>query len=80
VQDFVMLHEAWLLWSHAWGVQQATGHSGILIIPNGSEVGIDQMVLIIHEMAQRSDILSNTLFRWREVTGWRVIEPNLAPF
>jgi hypothetical protein len=79
-QDFVMLHEAWLLWSQEWDVRQANGHAGILIIPNGSEASIDQMIEVIHEMAQRRVVLSNTLFRWRDVTGWKAIEPNLAPF
>ena len=32
VNDFTLLHEAWQMWSGAWGVQPV--HGGILLIPH----------------------------------------------
>ncbi len=67
--DFQMLHEAWHLWSHRWGVRQQ--HAGILVV----------RVPVTHEVADITDAivdlagdptvtLTGTLYEWHRSTGW----------
>jgi hypothetical protein len=38
-EDFILLHDAWIRWSAAWGV--AASHAGVLIVPQGRRYGVD---------------------------------------
>lgn len=70
-KDFEMLHEAWLSWSHEWGIRGSVAHPGILILPNGRELLVDQMQSIVRELMDREASLHNRFFRWRRLTGWQ---------
>jgi hypothetical protein len=76
-KHFEMLHEAWTSWSAEWGIESRVRHSGILVIPNGSEITVDQMIAIVAEILDRESDLNNRLFRWRPSTGWRELYPGV---
>src|SRR5262249_29968822 len=69
-KHFEMLHEAWTSWSAEWGIRSRVSHAGILVIPNGSEIALEQMVAIVVEILDRERNLDNGLFHWRHSTGW----------
>src|SRR5262245_17111277 len=70
-KHFEMLHEAWTSWSEEWGIAARVPHGGILIIPNGREISVEEMVKIVREILAQENELNNRLFRWRRSTGWR---------
>jgi hypothetical protein len=74
-KHFEMLHEAWTSWSAEWGIGPDVPHAGILIIPNGREISLDQMVAIVAEILERESSLDNRLFRWRQSTRWLDLFP-----
>jgi hypothetical protein len=74
-KHFELLHEAWTSWSAEWGIDAEVPHAGILVIPNGSEISLHQMVAIVVEILERESSLDNRLFRWRRSTGWIELFP-----
>jgi hypothetical protein len=65
--DFVLLHEAWLLWTTAW--ESARRHSGILIIPQNRWLP-DEAARNIHHLVAEEISLANALYRWWPKSGW----------
>jgi hypothetical protein len=74
-KDFSMLHEAWTSWSTEWGIETRVPHAGILVIPNGSEIALNQMVDVVADLFEQEGMLDNRFFRWRGSTGWRELFP-----
>jgi hypothetical protein len=69
--DFVVLHDAWKLWTVDWDV--AVEHAGILVIPQ--RIGADFWTVPhaagqIDELIRQARPLSNELYEWRRGTGW----------
>ncbi len=71
-KDFVLLQEAWLLWSVAWGV--APTHAGVLVIPHrwlppqaAREIDAFLNDHLIHT-------LTNRLYAWRSGVGWTDVD------
>lgn len=72
-RDFVLLHDAWLRWAAAWGIQPQ--HAGIIILPQrmnwSAERAADEIERVIGSGSGSSSRQSaNTLWRWRSTTGW----------
>ena len=66
---FRVLHEAWRLWTAAWGVP--VQHAGILVIPHGP---IRESALNVAGIAQMGLALSNQLYEWRRSRGWMLYQ------
>jgi hypothetical protein len=73
--DFRLLHEAWTSWSTEWGIESRVRHAGILVIPNGNEMMLGQMVDIVVEILEQESTLDNRLFRWRRSIEWLEVFP-----
>ena len=71
--DFVLLHEAWLRWSGAWGV--TLEHAGILIVPHPPRVPIAQAAQELDAFVARGLPLRNELFELRSTGIWYRREP-----
>lgn len=77
-RDFDLLHEAWIVWSDL-AIATATGpHPGILVVPNGSELGLERLARIVDEFAQSGTAPDNRLFRWHPKRGWHQPQPGRA--
>ncbi len=67
--DYVLLHDAWLLWSSAWGIEPH--HAGILTIPQSHHVPVDRMARDIDRLLQSGTTVVDRLYR-RRIGGARV--------
>lgn len=64
-RDFVLLHQAWLNWSSAWGV--VTPHSGVLVV---AQEPADRLAQEVDTFLPLIPSLTNLLYRWRPSQGW----------
>ncbi|MDQ2741137.1 MAG: DUF5615 family PIN-like protein [Chloroflexota bacterium] len=68
---FVLLHDAWLRWTAAWGI--SADHAGVVVVPQGTRYGVDWDAAHIAEellaCLQYCTPLTNGLFR-RKAAGW----------
>lgn len=62
---FLVLHQAWRLWSAAWNVPLR--HAGILIIPHGR---IRELAFHIAEFPRMDLPVANALYEWHWQRGW----------
>lgn len=70
--DYHLLHDAWLLWSHRWGLQQA--HTGILAPDQGLPTWM--MAEAIERFFVSGYTLTNALYDWTARDGvWRRYHP-----
>jgi hypothetical protein len=70
--DHHLLHDAWLLWSHRWGV--APKHAGILALDQGYPAPV--MAAAIAMLLTIAPDLTNTMFDWTAMDGaWREYYP-----
>lgn len=67
IKDYYLVHDAWLLWSDAWGVSPV--HAGILIIPD-APAGLPMLREIDAFLAQGLP-LRNELYEWKLDGGFR---------
>jgi hypothetical protein len=77
LKDFVLLHSAWLRWSHAWGI--APRHAGILLIPSPPRLPSEQAARELSAFIAFARPLPNELYslrlpgtwyRWLSEGGW----------
>ena len=70
--DYALIHEALVLWSRRQGIADVPPHPGILIVPNGSRMGLDGITEIVAEFAASPDAerLPGRLFEWVAGKGW----------
>lgn len=68
-RDFEVLHEAWLACARLWSV---TGrlHDGILIVPNGREIGSEPLAAAIDTFLRAVDSTENRLFVMDRSGSW----------
>lgn len=71
--DFVLLHEAWLLCPSGRSERQSSSHAGIAIVPNGSRILDAELISIVDQFAQDVELTTDRLFRWRREAGWQEI-------
>jgi hypothetical protein len=69
-RHFAALHETLVLWAGFWGIARSLVHPGILIVPNGNEIAVDQLVQIVTEVIARYPDLRGRCFAWSARTGW----------
>ncbi|MBI2761352.1 MAG: DUF5615 family PIN-like protein [Chloroflexi bacterium] len=67
-KDFVLLHDAWLLWSASWGVTPT--HAGVLVSAQRNTVPHDLMAAEIDSLVQSNAPLLNQLYEWRPASRW----------
>lgn len=79
-RDFILLHQAWLRWSSAWGVERY--HAGVLIIPQPPEMATARTARDLTRFCQSRRQFTNELLRrriggaramwdrWRAGVGW----------
>jgi Domain of unknown function (DUF5615) len=72
--DFRLLHDAWVEWPPAWGVEPRPQHAGVVVIPQpdprrGSWLAPDAAA---HLAAFVDGVppLANALYRWFPRDGW----------
>ena len=69
-RDFRLLHDAWLLWSRAWGVRPT--HAGIIVLEQVPGLAATDLGRLVHELISESArTVTNALFDWRPATGWQ---------
>jgi hypothetical protein len=67
--DFRMLHEAWHLWSHRWGVRPQ--HAGILVVRVPMTHKTEDITGAIAALASHPTLsLAGALYEWHRSTGW----------
>jgi hypothetical protein len=75
--DFVVLHQAWLIWPREWGVQPALQHGGIVLLSQAQHTALATTVI---RFLAGAPPLADELFwlrssaewrRWRPGAGWR---------
>jgi len=69
-RDFLLLHDAWLTWTHEWQVNRR--HSGILVLDQLPPSDLPIAARAIHAHATNLDDASpgNTLYSWTRAAGW----------
>ena len=65
-RDFVLLHDAWHLWSSAWGV--APRHAGI-IVPK-QEWSAERAAAEVARLLETVALFTNALYQWHGALGW----------
>jgi hypothetical protein len=65
--DFLMLHDAWHLWSHSWNVRPE--HAGIIVLEPVQSPLQAEIATLVHEICEQN-ALTNMIFVWKRATGW----------
>jgi predicted nuclease of predicted toxin-antitoxin system len=67
--DFLLLHEAWMVWSRAWGVPHT--HAGIIVLHPVRNLTISEVARAVDDgLSKESAPVVNRIFRWRSRLGW----------
>lgn len=73
-RDFLLLHDAWLRWSAAWGVQPL--HCGVLMLPQRQRWSPTHVLVEIETVLERATAsasdggMTKQLWMWRPARGW----------
>lgn len=70
-RDFLLLHRAWRLWSHEWGVAGQAHHAGILLLPQPPILAADQAAHLLDRFVRDWGVVTNRLFAWSLRDGWK---------
>lgn len=71
--DYHLLHDAWLLWSHHWGVR--TAHAGILALDQGHPAAM-MAAAIDRFLTEDTPPLTDALYDWTARDGaWTQYRP-----
>jgi hypothetical protein len=71
--DFLLLHEAWLLCPNGQVGDRTNVHAGIAIVPNSSRISDAELISVIEQFGRDYDAPAGRLFRWRRSGGWQEI-------
>ncbi len=66
--DFLLLHEAWRLWTAMWGV--VVDHAGVIILPQHERWHPARSAQEIESIVADGAALTNNLWLWRSSRGW----------
>ncbi len=69
-KDFLLLHDAWTIWSAAWRARTAAQHAGILIIYPTTGLNAQLLADEIDRLATMTGDFANRLFQWHLSDGW----------
>ncbi len=74
-EDYAVLHDGWLRWSAAWGVNPR--HAGILTLPQATRaersegrMGALDLAQLIIDLLNTGALHPNELWDWRRGRGW----------
>jgi hypothetical protein len=67
-RDFILLHDAWRLWSEYW--QIAPRHGGIAIVPQSQQWTIREMSRHLDILLAGGYPLANEIYQWQEQGNW----------
>jgi hypothetical protein len=71
--DFMLLHEAWLLCPAGQAGHRPNPHSGIAIVPNRSRISDADLLSVVERFTRDYDAPAGRLFRWRRDSGWEEV-------
>jgi len=69
-RDFVLLHRAWRLWSHEWGVAGRANHAGSLLLPQPPILAADRAADLLDRFGRDRGVVTNRFFAWSLEGGW----------
>jgi hypothetical protein len=78
-RDLAALHETLVIWAAFWDVPCESTHPGILIVPNGNEIGVEELAVAIADMLGRHSDLGSHCFAYRRRDGWHEVVPARMP-
>lgn len=70
-RDSLLLHRAWRLWCHEWGVSGEARHYGILVFPQPPRLPAEQAAILLDRFVRDHDNITNRFFAWELGFGWR---------
>lgn len=72
LDDFRMLHEAWMIWTPSLGTGAPVSHPGIIVLPNANSLREALMASVIDQFVRSTELttLQNRLLRYRSNLGW----------
>ncbi len=65
--DFILLQDAWHLWTRAWRVEPE--HTGIVVVEPTNASRYPEIAALVNDLCQQH-ALPNALFAWKRTTGW----------
>lgn len=74
--DFVLLHEAWVLWSHTWKI--APLHAGVIVLPQQEQWLPNRTVQEIESITSMTLPLENELWLWKPSMGWHTFDQHFS--
>lgn len=69
-RDFLLLHCAWRLWSHDWGVAGRAHHAGILLLPQPPILAAERAAYLLDQFVRDRVVATNRFFAWSSHDGW----------
>lgn len=69
-QDFLNLHQAWQLWTHAWRVSPSPVHPGVLTIPQLPVARLSDTAAAVAQLIGSGRHYANELHQWTIARGW----------
>jgi Domain of unknown function (DUF5615) len=67
-KDFLLLHEAWLLWTQSW--QVGVEHVAVLVIPQPPIWSPARAAREVADLVQSGVAQTNQLYAWQPSLGW----------
>jgi hypothetical protein len=69
-RDFLLLHRAWRLWSHEWGVSGHARHNRILILVQPPRLAPDRAAFLLDRFVADQGAIANHVFAWQPAGEW----------
>lgn len=69
-----LLHEAWSYCSSNRPYTMGHAHPGIVVVPNSSRIGDDDLIGIVRGFAETATDAAGRLYRWRIGDGWTIVD------
>jgi predicted nuclease of predicted toxin-antitoxin system len=71
--DFLMLHDARIVWSRAWGVPRT--HAGIIILHPARNISVSEVARAVDDgLSMELAPVANRIFGWKRHLGWYEIQ------
>lgn len=67
-RDFLLLHQAWVLWSRSWNISPR--HAGVLMLPQQKHWSPRHALREIETILMVTPSLVNEFWRWKASRGW----------
>lgn len=71
-RDFLLLHQAWMLWSRSWKI--APSHAGVIALPQQERWSPRRALDEIEMILTATQSIVNEFWRWKASRGWHIYE------